>query len=73
MLSDGNIRRVGRGGVRWVRTHPPRAEKVRLKRAKDELRKRKNANDESFLIICQRTQLIYNCVHVIDLSAETNQ
>ena len=46
-------RRVGRG-VRWVRTHPPRAEKVRLERSKDELT---NAKDESFLLICQRTQL----------------
>ena len=35
----------------------PRAEKVRLERAKDELTKRKNAKDESFLLICQRTQL----------------
>ena len=36
------FRRVGRG-VRWVRTHPPsppRVEKVRLERAKDELTKK---------------------------------
>ena len=73
------------GGVRWARTHPPpppRAEKVRLKRVKDE---EKNAKDEYFLLIRQRTQLFtvyktysrlfitYSCVHVIDLSAETNQ
>ena len=57
-------------------------EKVRLKRVKDE---EKNAKDESSFLICQRTPLFsvyktysrllitYNCVHVIDLSAETNQ
>ena len=36
---------------------PPWAEKVHLERAKDELTKRKNAKNESFLLICQRTQL----------------
>ena len=69
-------RRVARG-VRWVRTYPPPpgAENVRLERAEDELTKTKNAKDEYFLLICQRTQLFtvkktypkllitYNCVH----------
>ena len=37
---------------------PPRAEKVRLEGSKDELTKKKeNAKDESFLLICQRTQV----------------
>ena len=33
---------------------PPWAEKVRLKRAKDEYAKRKNTKDESFLLVYQR-------------------
>ena len=37
---------------------PPRAEKVRLERSKDEHYEKKNAKDESFLLICQRTQLL---------------
>ena len=41
-------RRVDRGSA------SPRAEKVHLERSKDELT---NAKDESFLLICQRTQL----------------
>ena len=36
---------------------PPRAEKVRLEGSKDELTKKRNTKDESFLLICQRTQL----------------
>ena len=45
-------RRQGGGGVRWVRSHPPRAEKVRLARTcsaeKRELVPEKNAKDEPF-------------------------
>ena len=50
-------RRVGRG-VRWVRTHPPSPHGPKRSAWKDpkmNLRKKKNAKDESFL--CQRTQL----------------
>ena len=52
-------RRVGRGGAMGANAPPPptRAEKVRLEGSKDELTKKKNAKDESFLLICQRTQL----------------
>ena len=52
-----------------MRTHPlPRAEKVRLERAIDE---KKDAKDESFLLIFQRTLLFtenisFITVHVID-------
>ena len=43
------------GGMMGANAPPPqRGEKVRLERSKDELT---NAKDESFLLICQRTQL----------------
>ena len=45
------------GGCDGCERTPPRAEKVRLEGSKDELTKKKNAEDESFLLICQRTQL----------------
>ena len=47
------LRRVGIGCDGCART----GEKVRLERAKDELAKRKNAEYESFLLICQPAQL----------------
>ena len=51
-------RQGGGGGAMGANAPPtlpaPRAEKVRLERSKDELA---NAKDESFLLICQRTQL----------------
>ena len=48
-----SFRRVGRGGAN-APPPPPRAEKVRLERAIDE---KKDAKDESFLLIFQRTLL----------------
>ena len=41
-------------GEQLVQTPPP-PEKVHLERAKDELKKNRNAKDEFFLLICQRT------------------
>ena len=43
--------------MRTIFDGKPRAEKVRLEGSKDEFTKKKNAKDEFFLLICQRTQL----------------
>ena len=51
-------RRVGRGGAMGANAPPPPpAEKVRLERAKDKLTRKKNAKNESFLAIYQRTKI----------------
>ena len=65
---------------------PPRVEKVRLEGFKDELTKKKEAKDESFLLICPTHAAFHSvenltevadhlkkCVHDIDLSTDTNQ
>ena len=56
MVDLCQARRQGGGCDGCGRTPSP-AEKVRLERAKDKLTRKKNAKDESFLAIYQRTQL----------------